>query len=315
MLRIAQPGYRRLTDLVEVEAADLTRHADRDAEVCRDEHVRERRGQQARLLHAAVVVIHKVHGAAVDIAEYLRADRRELGLGVTRGGVGHVAGIYLAEVALGLHKRGQQRLIARRETDHRVIYRGVAVRVETHGLADDVRALCARAGQQTHLVHRVQQLPVRGLEAVYLRYCARHDDAHRVGHEVCLQRFGYGLLQHLRMQADDVRVIEFFRFLFLFLSHGGSSSLLDLLAGSQIPAAARAILDGEHAEHDVLAAVGAAAELIDADYRADEYRRRQRHEAELIVRAFGAQQTYHAAHARRDDKADGKLSAVFKRTS
>ena len=99
-------------DLVEVKAADVRRHGDADALVGRDEDVRERGGQQARLLHGAVVAVDKVDRALVDVLEDLGADGGELGLGVTRGGVAQVARIVLAKVALRLHKGGEQRFVA-----------------------------------------------------------------------------------------------------------------------------------------------------------------------------------------------------------
>ena len=99
-------------DLVEVKAADVRRHGDADALVGRDEDVRERGGQQARLLHGAVVAVDKVDRVLVDVLEDLGADGGELGLGVTRGGVAQVARIVLAKVALRLHKGGEQRFVA-----------------------------------------------------------------------------------------------------------------------------------------------------------------------------------------------------------
>ena len=46
------------------------------------------------------------------------------------------------------------------------------------------------------LVHGVQQLAVRRLEAVDLRQSAADDDAHGVGQIVGFQRAGNGVLQH-----------------------------------------------------------------------------------------------------------------------
>ena len=102
----------RLTHFAQVEAAYLARHADGDARVGGDEDVGESRGQQRRLLHGAVVVVHEVHGLLVDVGEELGADGRELRLRITGGGAGHVARIYLAEVALGVHERRQHRAVA-----------------------------------------------------------------------------------------------------------------------------------------------------------------------------------------------------------
>ena len=45
--------------------------------------------------------VHEVDRVLVDVLEDLGADGGELGLGVTRGGVGQVARVALAKVALG----------------------------------------------------------------------------------------------------------------------------------------------------------------------------------------------------------------------
>ena len=129
VLGVLQQLDRGLADLLEIKSADLARHADGNAGVRRDKHVRERRRQQRRLLHGAVVVVHEVHGVAVDVAEELIADRRELGFGVTGGRPCHIAGVDLAEVALGIHKGRQQRAVALGKAHHRIVDRGVAVRV------------------------------------------------------------------------------------------------------------------------------------------------------------------------------------------
>ena len=91
VVRVLEVGDRRAADLLKVETADLAGHADGDAEVCRHEHVRKACRQQGRLFHGAVVVINEINGVAVNVAEELGADRRELRLRVTRGGVGHIA--------------------------------------------------------------------------------------------------------------------------------------------------------------------------------------------------------------------------------
>ena len=86
------------TDLVEVKTADVGRHGDTDAFVGRDQDVGERRGQQARLFHGAVVAVNKIHRVLVDILKDFGADGRELGLGVTRGGVAQVTRIIFAKL-------------------------------------------------------------------------------------------------------------------------------------------------------------------------------------------------------------------------
>ena len=185
---ILQVVHRGGADLVEVETADVGRHGDADALVGRDEDVGERGGQQTRFLHGAVVAVDEVDRVLVDVLEDLGTDGGELGLGITRGGVAQVARIVLAKVALRLHEGGKQRLVARRQAHHRLVDRGIAVRVELHGLAHDVGALLALALEQTHLVHGVEQLAMRGLKAINLGECARDVDAHGVGHVVDLER-------------------------------------------------------------------------------------------------------------------------------
>ena len=232
VVRVLEGGDRRAADLLKVEAADLAGHADGDAEVCRHEHVWKARRQQGRLFHGAVVVIDKIDGVAVNVAEELGADGRELRLRVTRGGVGHVARKHLAEVALRVHKRRQQRAVALRQADHGLVDRSVAVRVEAHGLADDVGRLCASAREQIHLVHCVQQLAVAGLEAVDLRDRARDDDAHRIRHIVLLQRLGDGLGDDLRLEPDDVGVDGFLDFRCFLSRHNVTVPLRRFFSGN-----------------------------------------------------------------------------------
>ena len=211
---ILQVVHGGSADLVEVETADVGRHGDADALVGRDKDVGERGGQQARLLHGAVVAVDEVDRVLVDVLEDLGADGGELGLGITRGGIAQVARIILAKVALRLHKGGEQRLVAGCQTHHRLVDRGIAVRVELHGLAHDVGALLALALEQTHLVHGVEQLAVRGLKAVNLGERTRDVDAHGVGHVVDLERLRDRLVGDLGVQADDVLGVDL---LFLWL--------------------------------------------------------------------------------------------------
>ena len=153
---IFHQGNGGVAHFPQVKRADVGRHAHGDALVGRNQHVGECGGQQRRLLHGGVVVVHHVHGVAVDVLEHLGADGIQLGLGVPGGGVGHVPGVHLAEVALGIHKGMQQRLIALGKTHHGLIDGGVAVGVQAHGLADDVGGLRPSAGEQTHFVHGIQ---------------------------------------------------------------------------------------------------------------------------------------------------------------
>ena len=207
-VRVFQVGHCSIADLFQVKAAELGGHTHGDAAVGGYQNIGEGGGQQRRLLHGVVIVIHEVHGVAVDVLEDLAADGGELCLRIPGGGPGHIPGIGLTKVALGVHKRRQQSAVALGETHHGIVNGGVAVGVQAHGLAHDVGRLGPPAGQQPHFVHGVEQLAVRGLEAVDLRDGAGDDDAHGVGHIVGLQRVGDGLLHHRRPEAHDVGVVD-----------------------------------------------------------------------------------------------------------
>ena len=121
------------------------------------------------------------------LGEKLGAYRLELRFGVSRSRIRHIAGVRLAEVALAVNIWVEKRFVSARESYHRFVDGGVAVGIEPHGLTDYVRGLGAVSGQQTHLVHRIEQLAVRWLEAVYLRQRTADDNAHRIGHVVLLK--------------------------------------------------------------------------------------------------------------------------------
>ena len=93
--------------------------------------------------------------------------------------------------------------------------------IQPHGLAHDVGRLGPALGEKAHVVHGVKQLPVGGLEAVYLRNGPGQDHAHGVGHEVDLQGLGDGLLHHLFPQPHHIGVRRPVLLLFggLFLGH------------------------------------------------------------------------------------------------
>jgi len=202
---IFHQGNGGVAHLPQVKRADVGRHAHGYTLIGRNQHVGERGGQQRRLLHGGVVVVHHVHGVAVDVLEHLGADGIQLGLGVPGGGVGHVPGVHLTEVALGIHKGMQQRLIALGKTHHGLINGGIAVGVQAHGLADNIGGFRPSTGEQTHFVHGVQQLAVRRLEAIDLRNCPGNDHRHGIGHVVHVKRLCNRLIDHRAAQAHHIR--------------------------------------------------------------------------------------------------------------
>ena len=137
-------------------------------------------GSTWRLHARAVVVLDEVDGVLVDVREQLRGDRGHARLGVPHRG--RWVAVDRAEVALAVDERVAQREILG-EANECVVQRHVAVRVVlAHHLADDRGALAvARGGGQAHLVHRVEDPAMDGLEAVaHVGQGAADDDAHRV---------------------------------------------------------------------------------------------------------------------------------------
>ena len=152
-----------------MEAAQVGGHAHGDALVGGYQHVWKGGGQKGGLLEGAVVVGDKVHRILVDVPEELGADGIQPDFRIAGGRPGHIAGVHLAEIALGVHQRVEEGSIAPGEADHGVVDGLVAVRIELHGLAHHVGGLGPRSAQQLHLIHGVEKLPVGGFEPVDLR--------------------------------------------------------------------------------------------------------------------------------------------------
>ena len=179
---------RSLGDLAQVVRRDVGRHTDRDAGRAVDQQVGEARGEDGRLLRATVVVGLEVDGVFVDLADHVHGQRRHPALGVSHGGRGVVAG--RAEVALAVDQRSAHHP-GLREADHGVVDRRVAVGVVlTHDVTDDARALGEAAiGAVAAVVHRVEDAPVHGLEAVaHVGQGAADDDRHGVVDVAALHR-------------------------------------------------------------------------------------------------------------------------------
>ena len=79
------------------------------------------------------------------------------------------------------------------KTDHRFINSGVTVRIKTHRLSHDIRALGSLLRHKPHGIHGIEELSVRGLKTVDLGNGTRNYNAHGVRHIVFDERIRYQL--------------------------------------------------------------------------------------------------------------------------
>ena len=189
---VLQQVLAGLHHLDQVVRRDVGGHADRDAGGAVDQQVRDRGGQDDRLGLLAVVVGAEVDGVLAQPGRHRRRGRRHPALGVPHR---CRPGVQRAKVAVAVHQ-GQPHRPRLAHPHQGVVDGGVAVRVQlAHHLADHPGALHVRGvGTDAHVVHRVEDAALDGLEAVAgVRQGAGVD--HRVG---VLQVAGL----HLRGDVD-----------------------------------------------------------------------------------------------------------------
>ena len=170
----------RVGQFAQVVRRDVRRHADRDAAVAVQQQVGQQRGQNRRLLEAAVEIIGPVDGIFFDVGQQRLGDARQPGLGVTHGR-GRIP-VHRAEVALPIHQRIAQAEVLR-QARHRVVHGRVAMRmILAQHLTDDTGGfLVGRAGAHPHIVHGIENPALHGLETVArIGQRARNDHAHGI---------------------------------------------------------------------------------------------------------------------------------------
>ncbi|MPM56764.1 hypothetical protein SDC9_103578 [bioreactor metagenome] len=160
--RVIDQGAERVDRLAEVMRRDICRHADGDTAGTVDENIGISARQHGRLHERFVKVWHEVDGVLVDIRHHLARHLRQ-----PRFGIAHrrrAVSVHTAEVAVAFYKHIARREILRK-ANHRVIDRGIAMRVIfAQAVADDTRALAEGFIRlQSQLVHRVENAPVDGL--------------------------------------------------------------------------------------------------------------------------------------------------------
>ena len=210
MLRVIHQRNGSIADFRQIKRADIGRHANGNSLVGGHQHIGECGRQQTGLFHGGIVVVHHVHRVKFDIPEQLITEAVQLGFGVSGSCVGHVPGVDLTKVTLGIHKWMQQGFVALGKTHHSLVNGRIAVRVQPHGLAHNVSGLGAGTGQQTHFIHGIEELAVGGLETVDLGNGPGHDHRHSIGHIVDLQCFRDRLFRSGANQTHNPIGIHFF---------------------------------------------------------------------------------------------------------
>jgi hypothetical protein len=179
-LRVVDHRQAGVDDLTQVVRRDVGGHADGDAAGAVDQQVGETGRQDDRLAFLAVVVVLEVDRVLVDVGQQRHGRVAHAALGVAHGR-GHIA-VDRAEVALTV----DQQQTHRERLGHAgqgEIDRLVAVRVEAaEHVADHAGALrIGPVGGHLLIVHRIEDAPVHGLEAVaHVGQRPTDDDAHRI---------------------------------------------------------------------------------------------------------------------------------------
>ncbi len=178
--RIVDQGHAGVDHFAQVVRRDVGRHAHGDAGRAVDQQVRDPGRQDGGLTLLAVVVLHEIDRFLVDVGEHLRRQVGEPAFGVAVGR-GRIA-VDRAEIALPVDEQVAHGKVLR-HAHHRVVGRGVAVRVIlAEHLADHARALHVRTrGDVVGLLHREQDPAMHRLEPVAdVGQRAAHDHAHRI---------------------------------------------------------------------------------------------------------------------------------------
>ena len=179
-VRIVHQRDAGVDDLGQIVRRNLGRHADGDSVGAVHQQVGNARRQHQRLDRGVVEVGDEIDGVFVDVGQQLLGDLGHARFGVPVGR--RRIAIDRAEVALSIDQRIAQRERLR-HAHHRVVHRGVAVRmILAQHFADDLGALHVLAVvQQSHVVHRVKNAAMHRLQAVaHVGQRAPDDDRHRI---------------------------------------------------------------------------------------------------------------------------------------
>ena len=156
---------RRVAEFGEIMRRDRGRHANRDALRAIGEQIRQRRGQDDRLLLVARIIVAEIDRVLVDAFEQKPRDIGHPRFGVAIGG-GAIA-VDIAEIALAIDERIARGKILG-EAHQGVIDRLIAMRMErAHHVADDFRAFLEGGARiEPQDLHAIEDAPVHRLQPI-----------------------------------------------------------------------------------------------------------------------------------------------------
>ena len=167
-------------------------HANGNAAGAVDEQIGNARGENERLFAGLIEVGNEIYGFFFEVGEDVLGDLCQSRFGVPHGG-GRIT-VYRAEISLPVDQRVTHVEILRQAHQRGIDY-GFTVRMIVAGrVAADLGALAIAAiGGQAQIVHRHQDAPLHGLEAVaHVGESASDDDAHGVV-EIRLTHFDFDI--------------------------------------------------------------------------------------------------------------------------
>ena len=175
---VVHEADRAVDDLAEVVRRDVRRHSDCDTDRAVDKQIRKTRREHGRLAAAVIEVADKIDGVAVDVSHHLVGQTRKARLRVSVSC--RRVSVNGTEVSVTLDERitEGERL---RHSDHRAVYRRVAVRmIASEHVTDRRRGFAERlVVGEVVLVHRVKHTARAGLHSVaYIGKRTAHNDRH-----------------------------------------------------------------------------------------------------------------------------------------
>ncbi len=150
--------------LAQIMRRHIRGHADGNTGTAIDQQIRNRSGQNSRLLQLVIVIRREINGILTDIGIHAKRCLGHTRLSVTGGRRTVVKG---TEVTMAIHQRQSHRKRLRK-TNHRLIDGGVAMRVQlAHNLADHTGRFHIRTIRiEIHLAHLIDDAALHRLQTI-----------------------------------------------------------------------------------------------------------------------------------------------------